>query len=220
MTVSIEISKYAGGVLLAIVAKLAYDGSRWGAKKEEVKQSLCPEHGVVVLKLNNFLDGMSELKSFVPKILNMLLDISARLSKIENKIIFEDAKIATITSVAKELKPLSCLIVDDNDDNLELTCRMLESSHDNNIKCFGANKISDAKKHLAQTVFDLVIIDYYLNNESGYDLYKYIVKTYPKIKCIICSAKNPKTIESDIANIFIERPFTTKEIFDKIGNVL
>ena len=223
MTVSVDISKVAGGVLLAIVSKLAYDGSRWGAKKEETNQSVsskCPEHGVVVLKLNNFLEGMAELKQFVPKVLNMLLDISERLSKIESKVMFTDAKIATITSVAKELKPLSCLIIDDSDDNIELTCRMLENSPDNNIKCFGANKISDAKKHLAQTVFNLVIIDYFLNNESGYDLYKYIIKTYPKIKCIICSAKNPKTIESDIANIFIERPFTTKEILEKIGNVL
>jgi len=220
MTVSIEISKYAGGVLLAIVSKLAYDGSRWGAKKEYTKQSVCSEHGVFVLKLNSFLSEISELKSFIPKSLNMLLDISDRLSKIENKMAFESAKISTITSIAKELKPLSCLVVDDSDENIEITCRMIESSADNNIKCFGANKISEAKKHLSQTVFDLVIIDYYLNEESGYDLYKYIIKTYPKIKCIICSGKNPKTIESDIAKIFIERPFTTKQILEKIGCVL
>lgn len=220
-SVSIEISKYAGGVLLAIVAKLAYDGSRWGEKEKILKQNVCEKHEGMILKIDQTLEVMSEHKTSVNKILDRLVEISERMNKLE-KVYIKN------TQICNELKPLSCLIIDDIDEILSITCRMIQNASGGNIKCIGTDNMIDAKKHLNQTIFDFIMIDYCLGSKfcltdvtyTGYDFYKYVLDTFPGMRCIIYSGKNPDRIESEIVDIFIEKPFTIEQILNKINYIL
>lgn len=219
-SVSIEVAKYLSGVLLAIVAKLAYDGSRFGQKEKEIKHNVCEKHESIISKVTQTLEGISEQKSFVNKIFDKLVEISERINKIE-KISMQNKPID------KELKPLSCLIIDDIDEILGITCRMIENASAGNIKCVGTDNINEAKKHLHNTIFDFIMIDYCLGDKfsftnksyTGYDFYKYVIDTFPGMKCIVYSGKNPDRIESEIADIFIEKPFNVEQILNKINSV-
>lgn len=220
-SVSIEISKYAGGVLLAIVSRLAYDGSKWGDKDKTLKQNVCEKHDGMIEKIDQAIIGISEQKAFINKIFDMLVEITKMVNKIGKEP--EENKIND-----KEKKTLSCLIIDDNENIVGITCRMIENLSDNRIKCIGTDNIIEAKKHLMQTTFDFIMIDYCLGQKfslgksgyTGYDFYKYIIDTFPKMKCIIYSGKSPDKIESEIADIFIEKPFTFEQILNKIDSVL
>jgi DNA-binding NtrC family response regulator len=104
---------------------------------------------------------------------------------------------------------------------------MIENASQGKIKCIGTDNIIDARKHLHNTIFDFIMIDYMLGSGfdseqesyTGYDFYKYVINIYPNMKCIIYSGKNPKTIESEIINIFIAKPFSTDQILNKINNL-
>ena len=213
-TIGIEISKYASGILVAIVAKLAYDGSKWGKR---VEPSYCSKHDAVELKIGACVNAVEEVKPLVSKIFDILREISNTIAGIEKKVAYMDGK-GSVS--ATEINPLLCLVVDDNQDILNTVCQNLENASCGDIKCVGAQKINDAKEHLTQTSFDLAIIDYYIGTDLGYELYKFIKTSYPKIKCLIYSAKNPATIESDIAEIYIEKPFPTKDLLKKIETIL
>jgi CheY-like chemotaxis protein len=218
-TIGIEVSKYLGGILIAIFAKLAYDGSRWGKKEsKEPNRSICEKHEAFVVKLDGCIDNIVEIKPLVSKIFDILREISERMSGIENIIYFNKGK--ETTQGAKELTPLLCLVVDDNQDVLDSTCWVIENASEGDMKCIGSKTVGDAKKHLSQTTFDLILIDYYIGDDSGYEFYKLINKEYPEIKCIIYSAKSPTTIESDIADIYIEKPFSAIQLLKKIDDVL
>lgn len=220
-SVSIEVAKYTSGVLLAIVSKLAYDGSRFGQKEKEIRRNVCENHENIISKISQAIENISEQKSFINKIFDTLTEILERINKIE-KISMQNKQID------KELKPLSCLIIDDMDEILGITCRMIENASAGKIKCVGTDNISEAKKHLCNTSFDFIMIDYCLGKEfsftdesyTGYDFYKYVINTFPGMKCIVYSGKNPDRIESEIADIFIEKPFNVEQILYKINSVL
>ena len=57
-----------------------------------------------------------------------------------------------------------------------------------------------------------VLLSFILLNPAYIDI-------YPNMKCIIYSGKNPETIESEIINIFIAKPFSTDQILNKINNL-
>ncbi len=66
-------------------------------------------------------------------------------------------------------------------------------------ECLLASSPKEAISILSKKQCDLALIDLeYKNNEDGFDLLKFIRKTYPKIKCIVYSGYRNKTILNNV----------------------
>jgi len=110
------------------------------------------------------------------------------------------------------------LIVDDEPEMLESFRKILSSRSDYDIQL-----INDANKALAVVVnnkFDLIITDLKMKNVSGMEVLKAALKHFPETIIIVISGYG--TIEASVnamregAFDFIEKPFTSKKLFDCI----
>ena len=77
------------------------------------------------------------------------------------------------------------LIVDDETLVRELLEEFLEKR---NYHCTTASDAAEAREHLADQAFDLVITDIFMGNESGVDLAKYIKTAYADTGIIIITS--------------------------------
>ncbi|MBN1302415.1 MAG: sigma-54-dependent Fis family transcriptional regulator [Melioribacteraceae bacterium] len=114
------------------------------------------------------------------------------------------------------------LIVDDELNMLESLHKILSYRKDFQISAF--NDPAKALKELSKNKFDIVISDLRMENHSGIDILQASLKKNPATIVIIISGYG--TIESSVEAIklgafdFIEKPFTSKKLFEVIDRGL
>jgi DNA-binding NtrC family response regulator len=114
------------------------------------------------------------------------------------------------------------LLIDDEIEMLVGIEKILTSRDD-----FNVTSVSDFHKALGlikSQTFDLVITDLKMNEHSGIDILKYTLENNPETKVIMISGYG--TIEASVEAIqlgafdFIEKPFTSKKLFQVIDKAL
>jgi len=141
------------------------------------------------------------------------------MAVIRTKQSFTNGKLKKKT--AKQLTPFTCLVIDDHQDTAESTARLLETYLKGIIYCTPVTSVEEAREKLSEQEFDFTLIDYYLNSsENGYDAYKYFKEAYPNMKCLIYSGQSPESINPEIKDIYIEKPFKRDIVIEKITKLL
>ena len=78
------------------------------------------------------------------------------------------------------------------------------------------SNINDAFSHAEKYAYELIFVDFEIEDENCIDMLKELNKSYPETKIIILSAQSQKQIETQIADIsvhaIIEKPFDSGQI--------
>lgn len=79
-------------------------------------------------------------------------------------------------------------------------------------------------EELSLNDIEIVFLDIYLKNESGFDILRYLTKNYPDIDVIIVSGENKistvaKAVEYG-AKDFLAKPFDNKMLLKKLGKII
>ncbi|MCF8240999.1 MAG: sigma-54 dependent transcriptional regulator [Melioribacteraceae bacterium] len=110
------------------------------------------------------------------------------------------------------------LIIDDEREMLESLDKILSRNAD--YKLFLMSDPEEALKEVKTNKYDLIITDLKLKNVSGLDVMKAVLSVYPETPVIMISGYG--TIDASVdamregAFDFVEKPFTSKRLFDCI----
>ncbi len=117
---------------------------------------------------------------------------------------------------------IKILIVDDNPEVLSLLSDLLEEN--SRYKTYGSNSIEEAKVLFKKHVFQLVISDLRLKNESGFDLLKELHQESPWVPVMVMTAYG--SVDTAIEAIrkgafdYIEKPFHSEKIFLTVSRAI
>ncbi len=113
------------------------------------------------------------------------------------------------------------LLIDDEFEMLESLQKILARRKNLNLTLM--SDPSSALKEVAEKKFDLIITDLKMGEISGLDILKTAIKSFPESKIIIISGYG--TIEASVEALhfgavdFLEKPFSSKKLFESIDNV-
>ena len=176
----------------------------------------------------------------IKTILNMLVDIKkdntdarviareerlalvTKFDSLDKRVDEHETRLCLIESTVceakcKEVKKIDVLVVDDEPLVSDTYSQMLGEI---GCRCSMAATREEAEKILRSKPFDLMIIDLFLKDCDGFELYKYCQNAYPNLKYIIYSGQSPKNIPTEISSIFLEKPIKLEVLESKINNVL
>ena len=115
------------------------------------------------------------------------------------------------------------LIIDDEDDIRDSIIAVLT---DENFNCIGSSNATDALELINENVFDLIILDVWLNDDKydGIELLKIIKKQYSKIPIIIISGHGNIDMAVDAIKLgayeFVEKPFKSERLILSVSRAL
>ncbi|MBF0492383.1 MAG: sigma-54-dependent Fis family transcriptional regulator [Deltaproteobacteria bacterium] len=117
---------------------------------------------------------------------------------------------------------IKILLVDDNPEVLSLLSDLLEENP--KYKAYGVHSIEEAKALFKKHVFQLVISDLRLKNESGFDLLKELHQESPWVPVMVMTAYG--SVDTAIEAIrkgafdYIEKPFHSEKIFLTVSRAI
>lgn len=117
-------------------------------------------------------------------------------------------------------RPRQILVVDDHEDTLYVTCRLLEGKGYHVFPAGSVRSASDVARHI---FFDLLIADVQLPDGSGLDLLAQIRGTYPITGIVVSghgrSADVERAITAGFAHHFV-KPVDLDQMFSTIDRLL
>jgi len=206
----------------ALVGKLLYDSLTTGRK--------CKLHtglSETVVSVDAALGGIRDILGLIRKentearrrASKARDSILEKINILDKRVDDHETRLAVIEAgtKCKEIKRLDALLVEDDEMVLHTYEKMLEEL---GFSCYTARGRDEAEKALKSKPFDLMVIDMYLNGESGLDLFEYTKNAYNGMKHIIYSGNSPSDIPTKISNIFLEKPIKMDKLQNKINEVL
>ncbi len=111
------------------------------------------------------------------------------------------------------------LIIDDEGDIRHLYAAELEDEGHTVVTCGNRN---DAMEQLHHQVFDLVILDIQLGQESGLELLKQIAREREKIPVVLCSAYScyKDDFSSWLADAYVVKSSDLSELKNEVRRIL
>ncbi|HET8563166.1 MAG TPA: HD domain-containing phosphohydrolase [Candidatus Binatia bacterium] len=124
-------------------------------------------------------------------------------------------------SPASAVKPMEVLIVDDEAPVLRLLSRVLEQY---GYACTSAADSREARSHLQDKEFALMLCDVNMPNESGLDLAKHVLAQYPNTAVVMVTGVDDPHIAHAALEIgaygYILKPFQSNEVLIDVANAL
>lgn len=221
------------GIFIALAIKLIYDALNTGRKCKmhaglndtvvsmeatlnAVTGSIKTTHDSIMKMLDNIRRENTEARKVAREQRDMMMGKIDILDKRVDACEMDIALIKTGTK-CKELKKLDVLLVEDDDMVLKTYKLMFEEL---GFACYTAQTRDGAERALKSKPFDLMVIDMYLDCDSGVELYEYTKNAYKNMKHIIYSGKPPSEIPTKISNIFLEKPIRINTLQNKINEIL
>lgn len=113
------------------------------------------------------------------------------------------------------------LIIDDEDLIRRMLGRMLRRKGFDTTLAASASK---ARELLAERAFDLVLSDVNMPGESGLDLVRYVMETYPDTAAVMVTGVDDPQVAATALKIgaygYIIKPFETNEVLINVANAL
>jgi cyclic di-GMP phosphodiesterase len=113
------------------------------------------------------------------------------------------------------------LVVDDTAQLRTLVTRVLER---HGHVCVEAADGAEARKHLAQETFDLMLCDVKMPGESGFDLAEYVLDTYPTTAVLMVTGVDDAESAMRALDLgaygYVIKPFSINEILISVINAL
>ena len=113
--------------------------------------------------------------------------------------------------------PARVLIVDDETDILLLIGQYLEAK---GVDFKLAGNVAQARKHLEDSRFDLVISDFNMPGESGLDLFHFILSAYPGLRFVLMTGYADTGLKRKARSMgicgYLEKPFTMYDLIKVI----
>lgn len=113
------------------------------------------------------------------------------------------------------------LVVDDEKRLRKILSEILNTKGHN---CVEAANVREAKQCIASQDFELVLSDINMPGESGLDLARFVLSTYPQTAVIMCSVISDHSIAGDALDIgvydYIIKPFECNAVVFSVANVL
>ena len=111
------------------------------------------------------------------------------------------------------------LIVDDETDFLLLIGQYLEAK---GIEFVLADSVAQARKHLGDSCFDLVVSDFNMPGESGVDLFHFVSSCYPGLRFVLMTGCTDSGLKRKAKRMgirgYLEKPFTMYDLMKVIHN--
>jgi DNA-binding NtrC family response regulator len=111
------------------------------------------------------------------------------------------------------------LIVDDEMDFLLLIGQYLEAK---GVDFELADSVAQARKHLADSHFDVVISDFNMPGESGLDLFHFVSSSYPGLKFVLMTGCADAGLKREARRMgicgYLEKPFAMYDLMRVINN--
>jgi len=107
----------------------------------------------------------------------------------------------------------SCLVVEDHDHTRLLLQYYIEGFFD--FVCHSARNVNEAKTLLEQNVYDLIFIDYILDDDYGTTLFRYLKDHYRHSckKILISSTENTESLALKLGfDKYLSKPFDLEAI--------
>ncbi len=123
-------------------------------------------------------------------------------------------------TVQTDKRQKKIFIVEDEGDMCLLLNIMLQEKE---IKLDHAKTIAAAQEYLEKEAPSIIILDNKLPDGLGVDFISYIKKNYPATKIVMISgyaAKSKSTALENGADIFLEKPFTQKQLYYSVKKLL
>jgi CheY-like chemotaxis protein len=182
--------------------------------------TLTVETNTLVKEMNeDSKEERKETREDRTKLFDICDDLKEEINDIKVNMSYSKGKQSIKKKPSKELSPFQCLVIDDM--VADATCKTLESYLQNIIVCTPVTSVKEALDALKEQTYDICFIDYFLNtSETGGDVYKFFKKAYPDMKCLVFSGQHPDMISPEIADVYIPKPFTRKEVIEKINRLV
>jgi two-component system response regulator FlrC len=111
------------------------------------------------------------------------------------------------------------LIVDDETEFLLLIGQYLEAK---GVDFELADSVAQARKHLGDSRFDMVISDFNMPGESGFDLFRFISSRYPGLRFVLMSGCTDSGLKRKARKMgicgYLEKPFAMYDLMKLIHN--
>ena len=115
----------------------------------------------------------------------------------------------------------SILVVDDDESVCRFMTRLLDRS---GYRCTMATDAAGARNYMKNQNFDLVLSDVNMPGESGIDLIRYSIATYPETAVIMVTGVDDQQIADTALELgaygYIIKPFKSNELMINVGNAL
>jgi DNA-binding NtrC family response regulator len=111
------------------------------------------------------------------------------------------------------------LIVDDETDFLFLIGQYLEAK---GVEFELAESVSQARRRLGDSRFDVVISDFNMPEESGFDLFHFISSHFPELRFVLMTGCTDASLKREARRIgicsYLEKPFSMFELMKFIND--
>lgn len=116
-------------------------------------------------------------------------------------------------------KPISVLVVDDDQTMAELACEIL---HTENFKTTCVKNGAEALQILEkdESLFDLVLTDLDMPFINGLQLIELVKELYPHLKIILMTGGSHKGVQLPEDLDFLEKPFDLEQLLSRINREL
>lgn len=115
--------------------------------------------------------------------------------------------------------PARVLIVDDEMDFLLLIGQYLEAK---GVDFELADSVAQARKHLGDSRFDVVISDFNMPGESGFDLFHFVSSSYPGLRFVLMTGCTDAGLKREARKMgicgYLEKPFAMYDLMKVIYN--
>jgi two-component system competent response regulator ComA len=121
-----------------------------------------------------------------------------------------------------DIKMPTILVIDDDDDVLDITTRILETE---NYKTLKAINVAHAMALLELNWVDLIILDLCMPRKNGTYLFSFLDESYPNVKIIVYSGYNlnshpDKELVLSRAFKFVEKGKNSKTLLEAVSSAL
>ena len=111
------------------------------------------------------------------------------------------------------------LIVDDETDFLSLIGQYLEAK---GVEFELADSVAQARKHLGNSHFDVVVSDFNMPGESGVDLFNFISSHHPELRFVLMTGCTDAGLKREARRMgicgYIEKPFSMFDLMKFIND--
>jgi len=126
-----------------------------------------------------------------------------------------------MTSTSAETRTAQKILIIEDEGEMCLVLNILLNDED--VEPEHVINLSSAAEYLEKSQPALIILDNKLPDGYGVDFISYIKKNYPSIKIIMITGFDGSVKDVALENgadIFLEKPFTKKQLFGSIKNLL
>lgn len=235
LPILLDFAKVAGGA--GVIALLNY--KRKPTTESTPKNGsdnvakVCPEHSDLI-RISSETNTL--IKTFIPTVEKSISEaredrklLFTKTDILENDVAGLKVKIIsnnypnTEDTISKQ-SSFDCIVLDDFPDLAKTVSIQLENmtvNHKFKLNCDSVSTIDQAEKMLDCKMYDIAIVDMYLNGSAnGIDFVNFCKRKFKSMKFLVYSGRRPDKIPTDIKDIFISKPFKRKEILQKLDTVL